>query len=302
MDWPRLAAPFRARSPGLLLLLILVIALGLRLYGIGWDQGYGFHPDERSIYMRSDCMYRVLTQAQGYESQDCFINNPGMKAGFPSLPTVLDADESPLNPHWFPLGNLLVYLIVGIRLILEPFLDLGSLLSMAYIGRSIMAVADVGTVLMVYLLGRRIYETRAGLLASALVALAVVHIQSSHFYRPEPLLIFFLMVSFWSMLQVLERRENEGLGPAGCRRRSDLCHQGQRGTSVPPSPLVLAFRLHTISDGNWTNTSPLRETNRVAAQALLAGAVAVAAFFVTTPYALLDIGASLVTSHSRPTK
>ena len=290
MDWPRLAAPFRARSPGLLLLLILVIALGLRLYGIGWDQGYGFHPDERSIYMRSDCMYRVLTQAQGYESQDCFINNPGMKAGFPSLPTVLDADESPLNPHWFPLGNLLVYLIVGIRLILEPFLDLGSLLSMAYIGRSIMAVADVGTVLMVYLLGRRIYETRAGLLASALVALAVVHIQSSHFYRPEPLLIFFLMVSFWSMLQVLERRRTRDWVLLGAAVGLTFATKVSVVPLFLPLLLVLAFRLHTISDGNWTNTSPLRETNRVAAQALLAGAVAVAAFFVTTPYALLDIG------------
>ena len=51
---------------GVALVLILLVALGLRLYGINWDQGYGFHPDERSIYMQSDCMFRLLTHGQGY--------------------------------------------------------------------------------------------------------------------------------------------------------------------------------------------------------------------------------------------
>ena len=46
-----------------LLLVILVVALGLRLNGVNWDQGYGFHPDERDIYMRSGCMYELLTDA-----------------------------------------------------------------------------------------------------------------------------------------------------------------------------------------------------------------------------------------------
>ncbi|MEK7815054.1 MAG: hypothetical protein AAB291_03955, partial [Chloroflexota bacterium] len=43
-----------------LLLVILLAALGLRLHGINWDDGYGFHPDERDIYMRAGCMYDVL--------------------------------------------------------------------------------------------------------------------------------------------------------------------------------------------------------------------------------------------------
>ncbi len=46
-----------ALSPSfLLLLVILVAAMALRLYGINWDSGFGFHPDERSIYMRAGCM------------------------------------------------------------------------------------------------------------------------------------------------------------------------------------------------------------------------------------------------------
>ena len=45
------------------LVAILLIGLGLRLYGIDWDSGYGFHPDERDIYMRAGCMYDLLTEA-----------------------------------------------------------------------------------------------------------------------------------------------------------------------------------------------------------------------------------------------
>ena len=290
MYWPRFVVALKARPAGLLLLLILAVALSLRLYGIGWDQGYGFHPDERSIYMRADCMYRVLTQTQGFESYDCFKNNPGMESGFPSPLTFFDAEKSPLNPHWFPLGNLLIYLIVAIRLVLEPFLDLSSLLSMAYIGRSIMAIADVGTVFIVYLLGRRIYGTRVGLLAAALVALAVVHIQNSHFYRPEPLLIFFLMVSFWSMLQVLERRRMRDWVLLGAVVGLTFATKVSVLPLFVPLVLVVAFRLNTTPGGTWSGPPALRDTNRVAVQALVAAVVALVAFFIATPYALLDIG------------
>ena len=286
MDWPRLSARFKVLSrPGLLLFLILAVALALRLYGIGWDEGHGFHPDERSIYMQSDCMYRVLTEAPGYA--DCTREHPETESGLPSLSTFFDADKSPLNPHWFPLGSILIYLLVGIRFLVEPFTDMGSLLSMGYAGRSIMALADVGTVFMVYLLGKRVYGSRVGLLASALVALAVIHIQHSHFYRPEPLLIFFLLISFWFMLQMIEKR----------RLRDSLLLGLFVGLAVAPKvsvlplalPLVLAygFRLFTTTEGRWVLPS-LNEAARVTGQALLAGVVAVVVFFFTMPYAFLD--------------
>ena len=49
----------------LLPFLIAVVALALRLYGVAWDQGNFFHPDERSIYMRADCMYETLADNLG---------------------------------------------------------------------------------------------------------------------------------------------------------------------------------------------------------------------------------------------
>ena len=52
----------RLSTERILLVLIVVVALALRLNGLNWDSGYGFHPDERSLYMRAGCMYDVLTE------------------------------------------------------------------------------------------------------------------------------------------------------------------------------------------------------------------------------------------------
>ena len=289
MDWPSMVAAFRVLAPRLLLPSILIVALGLRLYGIDWDQGYGFHPDERSFYLRADCMYDVLTETPGFETGDCFRNNPGMEPGIPSLTTFFDADKSPLNPHWFPLGSILIYLLLIARFIFEPFFDMGSLLNMAYVGRSIMAVADVGTVFMVYLLGKRIWDRRVGLLASALVALAVVHIQISHFYRPEPLQVFLLMVAFWFMLNVMERRRLRDTTLLGLFVGLALAPKVSVLPLLLPLALVFGFRLFTDSEGKWRVPSPPHAA-RIGGHALLAGFIAVTVFFITMPYAFLQFG------------
>jgi uncharacterized membrane protein len=194
----------RWRIPPILALL-LVVALALRLYGVQWDSGNLFHPDERSIYMRVDCMYRVLTRAPSYA--DCTRDHPfqQIQPGFPSPTVFLDADRSPLNPHWFPLGSMAIYALLAIKLTLAPILtmDLGDL---ALTGRALAALADVGAIAMAYALGRRIYGQGAGLLAATLITFAAVHIQISHFYRPEPFHNLFTLASFWHMLNVLDRR------------------------------------------------------------------------------------------------
>ena len=119
-----------------LVVAILLVAAGLRLNGINWDSGYGFHPDERSIYLRAGCMYDVLTSAPGY--QDCIRDFPDTEAGFPSLGSLFDPDRSPLNPHWFPLGSILIYVLVFFRFIIELFTDITAL-DLRYLGRPLSA-------------------------------------------------------------------------------------------------------------------------------------------------------------------
>ena len=94
------------------LLLILVVAAGLRLNGVNWDQGFAFHPDERDIYMRSGCMYDLLADAPNALRCGYVLGEPDAEPGLPGVGTLLVKDRSPLKPHWFPLGCILIYILV----------------------------------------------------------------------------------------------------------------------------------------------------------------------------------------------
>ena len=120
--------------------LILLLAIALRLYGIDWDQGGLFHPDERAILFRvNDLSWPPLSD----------------------LGVLLDVDESPLNPRWFPYGSLPIYSAMAAESLLSPFVSL-DFRDLRFLGRGLSTLADVGTVLMVFLLGCRLYGRAGG--------------------------------------------------------------------------------------------------------------------------------------------
>ena len=273
----------------IILVLVIVAALALRLNGLNWDSGYGFHPDERSLYMRAGCMYDLLTESRGYEN--CLVDHPQIQPGLPGLRTLLEFDRSPLNPHWFPLGSVLIYALVLARFAIEIFADVGAL-DMRFVGRLLSALADVGSVVLVYVLGRRIYGRLyghwAGLLAATLVAFAVIHVQHSHFYRPETFTALLVLAVFWAMLRMLEKR----------RLRDSLLLGLMVGLAFAPKvsilplaiPLGLAYYLRLVDSGSGGLAGlPRGAIEQTFLHALAALAVALAAFFATSPYALLYI-------------
>ena len=130
----------RVSWPFFVLAAIVVVALALRLHGINWDDGYGFHPDERDIYMRSDCMYALLTDNPHAENCGYLVDHPEAEPGLGGLRAFFDPERSPLNPHWFPLGSILIYVLVFFRSVVELFTDVGGL-EMRYVGRTLSALA-----------------------------------------------------------------------------------------------------------------------------------------------------------------
>ena len=268
------------------LLVILVVALGLRLNGINWDQGWGFHPDERDIYMRSSCMYDLLSDAPG--AQDCgyLRAEPEAEPGIPSIPALVDKDRSPLNPHWFPLGSILIYIMVFFRWVAEFFTDLNSL-DMRYIGRPLSALADVGSVAMVYVLGRRLYRKEVGLLAAGLTALAVIHIQNSHFFRPETFSVFFTLLSFWAMLRMVEFKRLKDSVLLGLMLGLALAPKVSILPILAPFFLVYCYRVLDEARGYWSDIDN-KMVERAIGHAALAGVVAAGVFLLSSPYALLD--------------
>mgnify|MGYP003309410612 FL=1 len=183
------------------LLVILVLALAMRITGIGWDQYNFFHPDERSIFMRAECMYLILSEGPGWESCTEDSAFELTEPGIPSIGTFFDPSKSPLNPHWFPLGTFLIYVLVWIKALASPIFSM-DIRDLAIAGRMLSTIADLASIALVYLLGKKLYGRNAGLLAALLVAFAVVHIQHSHYYRPETFSNALTLAAFWSMLKV----------------------------------------------------------------------------------------------------
>ncbi|MBI4308155.1 MAG: glycosyltransferase family 39 protein [Chloroflexi bacterium] len=278
LNQPRATSPSgpshgAARRPGQRLALALVlagvalIALALRLNGLTWDQGHLFHPDERAILMKAG-----------------EIDFPWP----PDLGRLLDPQRSPWNPHWFPYGSLVLYLLklagALAGLALGRPLDIDTL---AVVGRVLTALLDTGLVLLVYALGARLYGRATGLLAAGLASFAVIHIQLSHFYTSDPLLTFFLAASmlFLAGLARTGRRRDAAL--AGLMFGLALANK------VSGAPFLLAAGLASFAscfEGDSIRDVAFRRERvprAVAAFALFLGLAAVA-FLAAAPYEVLD--------------
>ena len=267
-----------------ILILIAVAALGLRMNGLDWDSGSFYHPDERSIYLRADCMYRVLTESPGWAS--CQNHDfPQDTPGFPGVSTFMDKDASPLNPHWFPLGTIIIYLLVGIRFLMEPFMDQVRLEDLASAGRALAAFVDTASVVLLFFLGRRLFGQGAGLLAAALGAFTVFNIQVTHFYRPESFVVLLALVAFWWMLNVLERGRLRDHVVLGLVIGTTFAFRGSSLPILAPVALTYAALLWRRWEAGERGSPFVRP---VLGPGVLAFVAALGTFVVLQPYALLD--------------
>jgi len=173
---------------------VLLFAIGLRLYGIAWDQGHILHPDEHA----------VLVAAWG-------IHLPDWP---PSLSQLLDPEQSPLNPHFFGYGNFPIYLLKGVGSILSNFNESLADFDLRLVGRGISAVFDTGTVLLIYLLGRRLYNHRTGLLAAIFAAFTVLSIQQAHFCTVDSMFTFFVVLTVLFSARVINNSSRRALWAA----------------------------------------------------------------------------------------
>jgi hypothetical protein len=153
--------------------LILFLALGLRLYGINWDQGHHLHPDERFLTM-------VATN----------INWPN------SFGQYFQTRNSPLNPRnqgydFFVYGTFPVFLTKAVA---ELF-NWGDYMHLTLIGRFLAVLTDVGVIIVLYKLTKKIW-------ASLFYTLMVLPIQLAHFYAVDPWLNLFLIMSFYAALSL----------------------------------------------------------------------------------------------------
>ena len=206
-----------------LITVIFLCAAILRFAGINWDQLQHVHPDERFIVWVADTLTWPGDPATALDPARSTINpfrwppGDGDLAGkprnyayghFPLYLLALVAHAAQAAGSWFGRTTL------AFPPAFQPLYTVGRHLAeyqyLPLVGRALSAVADLGTLLLVYALGRRISgstnqrisgsrttnhairntQYATGLLAAAIYAFAVLPIQLSHFAAVDAILTF----------------------------------------------------------------------------------------------------------------
>ncbi|MFT7585415.1 MAG: hypothetical protein ACI9EW_001840, partial [Cellvibrionaceae bacterium] len=293
------------------LVAIILLAAFFRWRGINWDQNQHYHPDERYIAW-------VAT------SVDFFGND--------SLQDALTADLSTFNPFYWPAelqsggivlpldeqrkfayGHLPLYLgvlldhgvnygaglIVGlsddsfIAQSINSFQELNKFDRMTLVGRWMSGLLDIGTVVLLFFLGRRVAGTKIGLTAALFLSVNVMHIQQAHYFISDPALAFFVVLTLLLLLRSLPPKEEIF---------DDLPN---------PTPYALTFAAIATGLAIGSKFSAILlglpaffvililSRQKVVWRSIKYGFWVLLVFFVTNPFAILDTTCDLAPPDSR---
>ncbi len=159
-----------------LFLVVLVIGGYFRFTGIKWDESYHLHPDERFLTMVESAISPVQNLSEYFNSS-----------------------QSSLNPNnrgytFYVYGTLPIFTV---RYVAE-WLGQTGYDQVNVVGRVLSGIFDLGTLVFVYLIGKRLYRNaRLGWLAALFSALAVLQIQLSHYFTVDNFANFFVYAAIY---------------------------------------------------------------------------------------------------------
>ena len=188
--------------------IVLLFAFVLRFWGVSWDQGTHLHPDERFITMVANDTRVPTSLGQYFNTAESpmspYNTNPG-KGGyaygtFPLFLTKVTGDVFEHN-NFFPLNLVkdgLAKAFAGSAGAWNGYdrIDL--------VGRFWSALFSTGTVLMVFLTGKLLYNRRVGLLAALLMATSVMDIQLAHYFTVDSFLTFFAAFTLYYCVRIVK--------------------------------------------------------------------------------------------------
>ena len=245
------AAPSSQWSKSSLLVVAIVLfAAAARLTHLAWDQNHFFHPDERAV---AGAVMRISFQ------------------------------PLQLNPQFFAYGSLPIYLAritsAAVGLIDRTATGYDGVI---FYGRAMSAVIGALTVLVLIILGSRLYDRTVGLLGGLLLAACTLHIQNSRFLTVDVTLTFFVLLALSQMVRAsLDGRASEFVF-------SGIAIGLATASKFSAMPLFLPLAIAALH--RWVVE---RQFLSVAGRLLLAVVAAAAAFALAQPYALLDFRAFL---------
>ncbi len=197
-----------------LLMGCLLAGVYFRFVGLDWDEEQHLHPDERFLTMVSSAMQLPSSLAQYFDSKTSPLNPYNNNFGlfvYGDLPifivrytaAALDVlcPKQALPPDAPQLANAPPQPCIGNDNSLYFNNDYGHVY---LLGRSLSAIFDLGTLIWLFLIARRLYDWRIALLATALGAASVMQIQQAHFYTTDSFATFFVIAAFYFILRLSE--------------------------------------------------------------------------------------------------
>ncbi len=250
----------------LTLAVLLPAAFALRVYGLDWDRGLLFHPDERQILMVVESLY------------------------LPKDPLALLNPESPLNPRFFAYGSFPIYLLRLVSSVLGLQSREWATMARSYlIGRVLSALFDTCSVYATYLLARKTFGRRVAILAAVLVSFTVLHLQLAHFYTVDTILTTLVLLAVGKAVDVArggQLRDGAMLG---------LLFGVALATKVSVLPLAAVVVLAWLSyawpadPGAGRSLGNLKQAwYQVRGSVLQSFGLALVSFLLLEPYALID--------------
>nr|MBN1229257.1 glycosyltransferase family 39 protein [Anaerolineae bacterium] len=257
------------------LLMVVILSLGayLRFVGQDWDQGHHLHPDER------------------------FLTDVGSNiAPVGSIREYFDTDASTLNPNNVAGGKFGFYVYGDFPLIFTR--HIGELLgkwdysSLHLVGRTISALLDLATIVLLFFIARRLFDWRIGLLTASLYAFAALPIQQSHFFTVDPYASFFVAAAFMFAVRLMDRHRWFDYVAFGLMLGLAMSSK----VSTYPLAVILigalAIRAYKQIAGDPSSEAVKKTIVLAVAGLIIAGLVTVIAFRVGQPYAFLPPGSS----------
>lgn len=172
-----------------ILSVIIILAAGLRIWGIRWGlpsslHYFSYHPDETVNLLAA------------------------MRINF---------FEGQLDPDFYHYGSLFFYLVsiatligMGVGLINlppdDPFSRISEFADLYMAGRIVALLLGVATVYLVYRIARLAYGRRAGLFAALLMAVVPIHVTHSKFLAVDVPATFFVAATLVFALRIVERQ------------------------------------------------------------------------------------------------
>jgi len=298
----RPAAGSRCRRLGgvlfdLVLLALICIGIAWRFSWVNWNQSTDLNPDEYGLTSN-------LTQLSIPKSLGDYFNtrvspiSPYQKYDVLGNPTTSGANNGFVWGQW-PITIL--------RWFAEQTSNTGYD-DLRLLGRRLSSFCDVLTLLLLFLIGRRLYGRRTGLLASALGALAVLEIQYSHFLTVDNFALFFSTAAMFAAVQASKERESDS------RKLSSWVWYALFGVSFGMTMAsrvnLLPLAAEIVVAAGISHYKRLRNSGPgsgrvlagVAGRLLLAGVVSVLTFRVTQPmsFRALQGDTTFLTLHLNP--